>query len=466
MSKEKNYQQLIDNFVDYVGGKDNISYFTHCVTRLRVIVKDKELVKEKDLKETPNVIGIQWLGGQLQIIIGADVEEVYRSIISKTGIEEQEAIDENLDKEKKSFSFKEIVNKILGYISPTMTGVIPLMMAACLCKTIGALIGPDILKLITADSDLYMLLDFMYDAFFYFMPIFLGYSACKSLNINPIYGLYLGALIMVPDFTALVGVRDTFNVFGINVPVASYASSFLPVILGAVIMKYVYKFLNKFIPEVLRAVFVPLLTIIVMAPVMFAVCGPIGTYIGNVLGNLLIAMSQSNIVIKLIGAVLLAVLMPYMVLSGIHGALVTYAIMVFMQAGSENFIMPIMMAYNFAVFGVTLGVAFKIKKKDEKTAIFTYFLSGILGSVTEPCLYGVVLKYKKTMTALLISCVFIGLVVGIFLPTYYVMTSATAFTFFVPWVAGGASNMIKGNVLMLGALIVGAIAAYLVDDYA
>ncbi len=462
---KKKYEELVNDFLSLVGGKENISHFTHCVTRLRVTVKDKGKVNVERTEKTSGVIGTQWLGEQFQIIVGSDVEEVYRAIINATGIEAQEAVNENLDKDKKGFSFKTIADAILGYISPAMTGVIPLMMAACLCKTIGALLGPDILKVIAAESDLYIVLDFMYDAFFYFIPMFLGYSACKAINMNPIYGIYLGALIMVPDFMALVGVRDTISIFGISAPVASYSSTFLPVILGVVIMSYVYKLLNKYIPEILKAVFVPLFTIVTMAPIMFVVCCPIGTYIGNVLGDLLVAMSQSNIVIKCIGAVLLAVLLPYMVLSGMHGALVTYAIMAFMQAGSESFILPIMLAYNFAVFGVTLGVCLKIKKKDEKASLFTYFISGILGSVTEPCLYGAILKYKKSMKALLIASVFIGLVVGIFTPTYYVMTSATAFTFFVPWVAGGTTNLIMGVILMIGALVVGTVSAYLVDDY-
>ena len=148
-----------------------------------------------------------------------------------------------------------------------------------------------------------------------------------------------------------------------------------------------------------------------------------------------------------------------MVLTGMHGALVNFAILTFVNNGSESFLMPIMLAYNFAVFGVTLGAFFKLKKPENKTAVMGYFVSGILGSITEPCLYGVIMKYRQTMKALVAGCAFAGLIVGIFKPVYYVMTSATAFTFWVPWVAGGTGNLIAGVVLMLGSLIVGTVAA-------
>lgn len=298
----------------------------HCVTRLRLIVKDKGLVQDDQIKSINGVVGAQWLGDQYQIIIGTEVEQLYPVICAAAGLKEEAAIAENLDSGKKGFSLKKIGDSILGYLLPAMTGIIPIMMAACMCKTIAVLLGPGMLNWIAAESDLAIVLDFMYDAFFYFIPMFLGYSAARVLNITPIYGIYLGALIMAPDFMALVGVRDSLSIFGIPAPVASYASSFLPVILGVWIMYYVLKLLNRIIPDLLKTIFVPLLAVVIMAPIMFVVCAPLGTYIGNVVGNFFIAMSQSNVIVSTLAAVALAVLMPYMVLTGMHGALVNFAI--------------------------------------------------------------------------------------------------------------------------------------------
>ena len=70
-----------------------------------------------------------------------------------------------------------------------------------------------------------------------------------------------------------------------------------------------------------------------------------------------------------------------------------------------------------------------------------------------------ILKYRQSMKALMLTSVVVGLIAGIFSPTYYVITSATAFTFWIPWVAGGTGNLIAGIVLMLGALLVGTVTA-------
>ena len=465
MAGTAKYQDIVQRIVDLVGGTSNIALVAHCVTRLRFTVKDKSLVKQEEVDALAGVVGSQWLGDQFQVIVGTGVEEVYHELCATYHLAEEKPINENLDGDLAPASTggkltpAAIGNAILGYISPTMTGIIPIMMGACLCKTLGALLGPGILNVISDTSDLYIVLDFLYDAFFYFIPLFLGYSAARTLNINPTYGIYLGALIMVPDFMALVGARESISVFGIPVPVASYAQTFLPVILGVWVMSFVYRLLNTYIPEVLKSIFVPFLTIMVMTPIMFAVCAPLGTYVGNVIGGFFISMSQANVAIRLVGAILLAVLMPYMVLGGMHGALLNFALMTFTENGFETLILPIMLAYNFAVFGVSFGAIFKLKKPENKTAVTGYFATGILGSVTEPCLYGVIVKYRQTMVSLLIASVFIGIIVGVFTPVYYVMSSATIFTFWVPWVQGGTANFIEGIVLMVGAFAVGAIAA-------
>lgn len=462
---KKNYEEMSRQLLELVGGKENVSVFTHCVTRLRFTVKDKSRVRTEDIEKIGGVVGTQWLGEQFQVIVGTQVDDIYKVLCRIGGFEEADAIDENLDGDikKGKFSPKDLGNRILAYISPTMTSIIPIMMGACMCKTIATLLGPGILNVISDTSDLYMVMDFLYDAFFYFVPVFLGYSAAKTLNLNPTYGIYLGAMILVPDFMALVGVRETISVFGLPAPVASYASSFLPVIIGVWLMSYVVKLLNRCIPDILKAILVPLLAIIIMTPIMFGVCAPLGSYIGNVVGNFFIALSQSNMVVRIFGAVLLSIVMPYMVLCGMHGALVNFAIMTFMTNGFETFLLPIMLGYNFAVFGVTLGAAFKLKKTENKSLAMGYFASGILGSITEPCLYGVILKYKNAMKALLAASVAFGLIVGIFSPVYYVISSATVFTFWVPWVQGGTANMIAGNAMMLIALIAGAAAGFVVN---
>ena len=462
---KKDFKELAGKILELVGGVENVSRLSHCVTRLRFTVKDKAVVNDEDLKKLPGVVGSQWLGEQYQVIIGADVDDVYESVRSLGGFEKEAQIDENLDGDlKKGFSLKNIGNAILAYMSPTMTAVIPLLMAACLSRTLATILGPGMLNVISAEGDLYYLLyNILYNAFFYFIPLMLGYSAANTLGMNPMYGLFIGGMIMVPDFLNLVGARETFSVYGIPAPVADYSGSFLPVVIGVWVMSYVYKFFNRFIPKSLKTVFVPLCTVLVMALVMFVVCAPLGAYVGNAFGSFFDALSRSNVIIRVLGAVLLAVVMPYMILGGMHGPLVGIAIGAFFANGVETFSLPIMTAYNFAVFGIALGAALKLKNPDSKSASFGYFLTGILGSVTEPSLYGVVMKYKGCMKALLIACAAVGLYVGILVPKYLALSGATIFTFWLPWAGGGTANLISGSILNIGAMLLAAALAYFVD---
>ena len=462
---KKNFEELAGKILELVGGVENVSRLSHCVTRLRFTVKDKAVVNDEELKKLPGVVGSQWLGEQYQVIIGADVDDVYESVRSLGGFEKEAQINENLDKDlNKGFSLKNIGNAILAYMSPTMTAVIPLLMAACLTRTLATILGPGMLNVISAEGDLYHLLyNILYNAFFYFIPLMLGYSAANTLGMNPMYGLYIGGMIMVPDFLNLVGVRDTFSVYGVPAPVADYSGSFLPVVIGVWVMSYVYKFFNKYIPKSLKTVFVPFCTVLVMALVMFVVCAPLGAYVGTAIGNFFVALSQSNVVVRVLGAVLLAVVMPYLILGGMHGPLVGFAIGTFMTNGVETFSLPIMTAYNFAVFGIALGAALKLKNPDSKSASFGYFLTGILGSVTEPSLYGVVMKYKGCMKALLFACAAVGLYVGVLVPKYLALSGATIFTFWLPWAGGGTANLISGSILNIGAMLLAAALAYFVD---
>lgn len=70
MSKKNKYDELANFIVQLVGGKENIQYVTHCVTRLRINVNDTTKVDTKKIEEIEGCLGVQWSGNQLQIIIG------------------------------------------------------------------------------------------------------------------------------------------------------------------------------------------------------------------------------------------------------------------------------------------------------------------------------------------------------------------------------------------------------------
>ena len=131
----KNYDVLANSVVELIGGKDNVRFFTHCVTRLRFNVKDRSIVKMDEIKDLPGVAGAQWSGEQLQIIIGQDVGSVYELICKKHGFASEKAVEaDDADAAPQQKGVKAVVNKIFDGISGSLTPLIPALIG---CGMIG-----------------------------------------------------------------------------------------------------------------------------------------------------------------------------------------------------------------------------------------------------------------------------------------------------------------------------------------
>lgn len=120
----------IPALIQALGGKENLAQATHCATRLRVTTRDKSKIDEAALKAIPGVLGVVNNGTQTQIIIGAEVNNVYKDFIAQAGVDEEAPIDENLDlkdelKNKKGkllTRFFETVAAIFNPIVPALAG--------------------------------------------------------------------------------------------------------------------------------------------------------------------------------------------------------------------------------------------------------------------------------------------------------------------------------------------------------
>lgn len=436
---DKNYN-IAEQVLEAVGGKENVKFVTHCMTRLRFSLKDTSVLNDDQVKAVSGVLGVARNGEQYQVIIGQNVPKVYAHVCEIGGFKKEEAIDENLDgNEKKPFSIKAIPGNIMNYLSGTMTQLIPAMIGAAMFKTVMVVLGPDMLKLIAADSDMYILCDFMYDAFYYFLPVFLGYAGAKKLNASPLLGMMMGTMLIVPDFVAMVGARTTFSIYGLlNVPVAAYGQTILPVILAVWLMSYVEKGLKKVIPDILSTVFVPFLTLLIMVPINFAVCAPAGSFLGNIIGKLLIGFGGAT---GFIGVAVVAALWEYLVMTGMHGVFIMFAITSMMSVGYDKFILVAGGCATFAAYGMALGALLKVKNKEGKGLALGYFVSGILGGVSEPVLFGIGFKYKKPFIALSIGGALGGLYCGLMGVTVH-MLGATNILSLLGHVAGGTANLV------------------------
>jgi len=106
----------VQHIVQAIGGKENIDAATHCVTRLRIVLKDDNKVNKDMLSDNPLVKGQFKADHQYQIVIGpGTVEEVYKHFIDETGVEEASKDEAKQAAAKKGNPLQRLI-KLLGDI--------------------------------------------------------------------------------------------------------------------------------------------------------------------------------------------------------------------------------------------------------------------------------------------------------------------------------------------------------------
>lgn len=402
----KNYSEISSKIVELVGGKDNISYFTHCVTRLRFNVKDESKVNKEEIEKLPGVLGSQWQNGQLHVIIGQAVGDVYREVCETNGLQMEKAVDENVDAVETKKGFKGIIDKVFDGISGSLTPFIPALIGCGMIKVL--LIFADMLG-VSAENSTYQLLSFAGDAGFYFLPIIIGAFAAKKFGANQGLGMVIGAMLVYPSFAAATGL----NFLGIPVYTNSYSSTIIPVILSCAVMAPIEKFFAKHSPEVLRSVIEPLCTILVMIPLVYCLLGPIGSFLGQYLSAFVLWLYNT---IGFVGVALFAAIMPFVIMTGMHGAFVPYLLQMLTDPtiGYEPIFFPALIISNINQGVAALAVALKTKKDELRSTGFSTALTAMVAGVTEPAMYAVNFKYKKPLYGAMIGSAVGGLVAGLF----------------------------------------------------
>ena len=85
------YENLAKEIVKNVGGKENVSSLTHCITRLRFKLKDESKANDDVIKNMDGVVTLMKSGGQYQVVIGNHVPEVYADVMPLLGLDEDQA---------------------------------------------------------------------------------------------------------------------------------------------------------------------------------------------------------------------------------------------------------------------------------------------------------------------------------------------------------------------------------------
>ena len=398
----RKYEKLAAEIVKNVGGKENVNDVYHCQTRLRFKLADEGKADDRRLEETDGVAKVIRNAGVYQVVIGTHVADVFEEI--------EKLVDVRKDKEdaeaagEKQNAFTKIIDFVAGVFQP----VIPALSGAGMVKALLALLV--VMKVISSSSQTYYLLNLFADGVFYFLPMILAFTCAQKLKCNPILAAGVAAMMLHPNWTALVAAKEAVNFFNvIPFTLANYGSSVIPIILIIFVQSFVEKRLKKWIPKAVELVFVPMLTFLIMGTLACSVLGPIGAVLGNYLGQFFTFLSESA---AWAPAVLVGSTLPVMVMLGLHNGVAPLGVMQMANLGYDSIFGPGCVCSNMAQATATTVVALRTKNKKTKQIAVSGAITAYMG-ITEPALYGVSLPKKYPLAAAMIGGGLGGLYAGL-----------------------------------------------------
>lgn len=392
---KKNYEKLAKEIVGYIGGSENVNALVHCATRLRFKVKNTQNVDKKKLEQLEGVITVLDSGGQIQVVIGQHVADVYDTIFEVTDLKKENQSDAEESGEKKNLlnTFMDTISGIFAPVLGVMSGAGMLKALLILCTTFGWL---------KADMGTYRILYAAADGVFTFIPVFLAYTAAKKFRANEFVAVGVAAALLYPDLTAAYSAGEALTFLKIPVVLVSYTSSVIPIVISVYALSKLEKGLKKIVPTVCKTFLTPLLSLAIMVPATYLVIWPIADTVGKALASGYTGLVGLN---PVIAGGLLGLIWPAAVMFGVHWGFVPIVMNNIAEYGRDT-LFTITGPNNMAQAGATLGVFLKTKDKSVKELAGPAALSAVLAGITEPAIYGVTLRFKRPF---FIGAVFSGI---------------------------------------------------------
>lgn len=430
------YEEESKKIIELVGGKSNINSLVHCATRLRFSLKNTKKADKESLEKLPYVMSVVNSGGQYQVVIGSKVPDYYAAIQSLADL------NEDAPKTEKKLSFNYVFEVISGAFSP----LIPAMAGSGMIKAVLTILVE--MKLLADTSSTYMVLSAASNAIFYFLPVFLGITLTKKIGGNMYVGGVIGAALLEPSFTGMIG-QEKLDFLGINLNVVDYATTIFPIFVAIFIYSFVDKFLRKIIFRDLQLFAVPMFSLMIMVPLTALLFGPFGTVIGDALSQAVMWLIGKS---ALLSGIVLGGGMPFMVMFGLHWGFSPITLENLTVMGGDP-IEGMAVAAVFAQIGIAIGFYLKSKKHSKMKALAgPLALTGLFAGVTEPIVYGLILRYKRLLPIVAISGAIGGAICGVTGVTmnayvFHNIFSIPVYTPKIGYFIGVGSALIAGAVL-------------------
>jgi len=390
----KSKRELAERILELVGGADNVVMATHCITRLRLNLRDDSKVDLEALKGLEGTLGAQVKDGQWQVIIGPQVESVYRELEPLLGsmkLRGEVGVDDDQPELKKSGRVQ-IFDIISGIFSP----IIPALVAGGIIKGILAVFAGFGMDTSAGDWAIFSMIS---DIPFYFLPFLLAVSCADKFKVNRSLALCVAGSLMYPTIVNAIGTGETpLTLFGFALPIFTYADSVFPVIFGVAGLALVYHAIDKLVPDLFKLVVVPAVSLAIVIPLNLLVLAPIGAWCGIGLANGIVWLFST---LGPIAGFLLGFFMPLIVLFGMHQSTSPIQISNIATLGYD-YLLPVSFCHNLAESGAAFGAALRMKDEKLKSAAFTCAFSAFMG-ISEPALFTVQVPNRTPLYSAMIA---------------------------------------------------------------
>lgn len=418
-----NFTKDAEQLLVLIGGNENIAALSHCMTRMRFVLKDETIAKNNldKIEQLPSVKGIFSNAGQFQVIIGNKVSDFHQVF---TQISSVQTVDKNTLK-LAAKSKQSLLQQAMANISEIFAPIIPALIVGGLILGFRNVIGD--IKLFNSAGEfdfhnatltliqvsqffagLHSFLWLIGEAIFFFLPVGIVWSITRKMGGTEILGIVLGITLVSPQLLNAYGAADAlakgtqpFWDFGLfKIDMIGYQAQVIPAILSGLVLVYLERFFKKITPAVVSMIVVPFCSLTIAVVIAHTIVGPLGWLIGGYISSVVFAglTSQFNVIFAGIFGFLYAPL----VITGFHHT--TNAIDLELIAQYNGTLLwPMIALSNIAQGSAVLGMAL-LQRKNTKAKELNYstMISCYLG-VTEPAMFGVNIKYRFPFFAALVG---------------------------------------------------------------
>ena len=451
------YQSLAKEILAGVGGKENVCSLVHCATRLRFKLYQPAQADTEALNRLAEVIAVVNSGGQLQVVIGNQVGEVWQAITTLTG-ERLGTLENKEVKHRRNATQNTLLARLIDIISGIFTPFIGVMAASGIMKGLLALALA--CGWLTESNGTYQIWYAASDALFFFFPLFIGYTAGQKFGGSPFITMVIGGALthplMIKAFEASQAGGGADHFLGIPIVFINYSSSVIPIILASWVSCRIELLIKLRLPLAVRSFFTPVICLSLVVPLTFLAIGPLATWLSHLLAE------GYELIYRfapwLAGAVLGAV-WQICVIFGLHWGLVPIIFNNLAVFGQDS-MLPMILPAVLGQVGAVLGIFLYSRDPQQKTLAGSAFSAGIFG-ITEPTIYGLTLPLRRPFIIGCIAGSVGGAIVGFCNSHTYSFGLANIFTLVQIIPSSGIDSTVWGAFIGNGAaVLIGCLGTY------